>query len=76
MPKVRFHDLRHYHASWLYNHDIPDQYAAKHMGHDIQILKGIYQHLDLKKEHEIDDKIRQLYNAPCPTKCPTKTQDS
>lgn len=76
MPKVRFHDLRHYHASWLYNHDIPDQYAAKHMGHDIRILKAIYQHLDLKKEIEIDDKIRQLYNAPCPTECPTKTQES
>ena len=76
MPKVRFHDLRHYHASWLYNHDIPDQYAAKHLGHDILILKSIYQHLGLSKEQEIDDKIRQLYNAPCPTKCPTKTQQS
>lgn len=76
MPKVRFHDLRHYHASWLYNHDIPDQYAAKHLGHDILILKSIYQHLGLRKEQEIDDKIRQLYNAPCPTKCPTKTQES
>ena len=72
MPKVRFHDLRHYHASWLYYHDIPDQYAAKHLGHDIRTLKSIYQHLDLKKELEIDDKIRQLHNAPCPTKCPTK----
>ncbi len=76
MPKVRFHDLRHYHASWLYNHDIPDQYAAKHLGHDILILKSIYQHLGLSKEREIDDKIRQLHNAPRPTKCPTKTQES
>ena len=72
MPKVRFHDLRHYHTSWLYNHDIPDQYAAKHLGHDTLILKSIYQHLGLSKEQEIDDKIRQLYNAPRPI----KTQES
>ena len=44
----------------LYNNDIPDQYVAKYLGHDILILKSIYQHLGLSKEREIDDKIRQL----------------
>jgi len=42
LPLIRFHDLRHYHASWLYENDFPDQYAARHMGHDIQTLKATY----------------------------------
>lgn len=61
LPKIRFHDLRHYHASWLYARGIPDQYAAQRLGHDIQILKTIYQHLGLDKQVEIDDNIRQMY---------------
>lgn len=60
LPKVRFHDLRHYHASWLYKNNIPDQYAAKRLGHDVQTLKGIYQHLGLDVEKELDDNVRQL----------------
>ncbi|QNB48173.1 tyrosine-type recombinase/integrase [Thermanaerosceptrum fracticalcis] len=60
LPDIRFHDLRHYHASWLYAQGIPDQYAAKRLGHDIQTLKGIYQHLGLDKEKILDDNIRQL----------------
>lgn len=76
LPPIRFHDLRHYHATWLYENDIPDQYAAKRLGHDIQTLKSIYQHLGLKKEKEIDDKIRQLHEGPCPTTCPTETQET
>ena len=61
LPKIRFHDLRHYHASWLYARDIPDQYAAQRLGHDITILKSIYQHLGLDKQVEIDDSIRQMH---------------
>lgn len=63
LPKIRFHDLRHYHASWLYARGIPDQYAAQRLGHDIQILKGIYQHLGLDKKIEIDKNIRQMYSG-------------
>ena len=62
LPKIRFHDLRHYHASWLYAQGIPDHYAAQRLGHDIQILKSIYQHLGLDKKVEIDNNIRNLYN--------------
>lgn len=60
LPKVRFHDLRHYHASWLYSNDIPDQYAARRMGHDIQTLKTVYQHIDRERNNQIDDNIRRL----------------
>lgn len=62
LPQIRFHDLRHYHASWLYARGVPDQYAAKRLGHDIKILKGIYQHLGLDRQVEIDDKVRNLFN--------------
>ena len=61
LPQVRFHDLRHYHASWLYARNIPDQRAAELLGHDIKVLKTIYQHLGLDRRVEIDDNIRQLY---------------
>lgn len=64
LPKIRFHDLRHYHASWLYARGVPDQYAAQRLGHDIQILKSIYQHLGLDKQVEIDNNIRHMFNAP------------
>lgn len=60
--RIRFHDLRHYHASWLYSQKIPDQYAAQRMGHDISILKGIYQHLGLEDKKEIDNVIRTNFS--------------
>jgi integrase len=60
-PPVRFHDLRHYHASWLYDKGIPDHYAAERLGHDVQILKSIYQHLQASRRTEIDSNLRQLH---------------
>lgn len=60
-PSISFHDLRHYHASWLYDKGIPDQYAAQRLGHDVQILKSIYQHLGVSRRKEIDNNIRQLH---------------
>lgn len=62
LPDIRFHDLRHYHASWLYANGIPDQYAARHLGHDIRVLKTIYQHLGLDRQVEIDNKLRNIHN--------------
>ena len=62
LPKIRFHDLRHYHASWLYSKNIPDLYAAKMLGHDIHVLKSVYQHLGLDRQVEIEDKIREMYS--------------
>lgn len=61
LPKIRFHDLRHYHASWMYKQGIPDQYAAGRLGHDIHVLKGIYQHLDLDVKDEIDNLIKSNF---------------
>jgi len=60
--EIRFHDLRHYHATWLYINGIPDIYAAQRLGHDINTLKRIYQHIDADKQKDIDNKIIELLN--------------
>jgi integrase len=60
LPRIRFHDLRHYHASWLYDNEISDQYAAERLGHDIKILKGIYQHIGKDRQEKLDEKMRNL----------------
>lgn len=58
---IRFHDLRHYHASILYKNNVPDLYAAEKLGHDIWVLKRIYQHLGLKETKSLDEKIKGLF---------------
>ncbi len=64
LPKVRFHDLRHYHASFLYKNNVPDLYAAERLGHDIWVLKRIYQHLGLKERQDMDNKVKNLLADP------------
>ncbi len=59
--KVRYHDLRHYQATWLLDNDIPDDYAAKRMGQTKEVLRDIYQHLRPKKEKDLDEKIIKLH---------------
>jgi len=54
---IVFHDLRHYHASWLYKNGMPDLYSAERLGHDINTLKQIYQHMDKSIKLENDKKI-------------------
>lgn len=62
LPDVRFHDLRHYHATVLYKNGIPDQYAANRLGHDIMVLKKIYQHLQIDTKEEMDNKVIEIFN--------------
>ncbi len=61
LTEVRFHDLRHYHASLLYKNNVPDLYAAERLGHDIMVLKKIYQHLGLKEKQDIDQKVKDIF---------------
>jgi len=63
LPRIRLHDLRHYHASLLYKHNVPDHYAAEHLGHDIWVLKKIYQHLGLKEKKELDSKVKSIFSV-------------
>ena len=61
LPHIRFHDLRHYHASLLYKNNVPDLYAAERLGHDIMVLKKIYQHLGLEETKELDQKVKNIF---------------
>lgn len=56
---VRFHDLRHFYASMLLAQNVPDQYAAKLMGHSsTNMLHSVYQHIMADKMNEIDARIQ------------------
>lgn len=57
VPDYRFHDLRHYHATWLQDNYFPDSYAASRMGQTKDVLRGTYQHLRPNKQKELDDRI-------------------
>ncbi len=59
-PDITFHSLRHYHASWLYEQEIPDQYASKRLGHSVKVLKMVYQHIGVDREKIFDDKIKNI----------------
>ena len=62
-PAYTFHELRHYHATWLWDSEIPDKYAAKRMGQTVEVLKSTYQHLGLKKQDEVDEKVIAIAKA-------------
>lgn len=62
LPVVRFHDLRHYHATVLYKHGISDQYASERLGHDIMVLKKIYQHLESETKKEQEQKVIDIFS--------------
>lgn len=64
IPEFTFHALRHYHATVLYEEHYPDLYAAKRLGHDISVLKGIYQRLGLKQKESFDEKINDTFKKP------------
>lgn len=61
LPMIRFHDLRHYHASILYKQGFSDIYAAERLGHDIIVLKKIYQHLEKSVKIELDNKAKAIF---------------
>lgn len=62
-PDYSFHELRHFHATWMFENDFPDLYAAKRMGQTLQVLKETYQHLGLKRETELDEKVAEIENT-------------
>lgn len=61
LPDVTFHALRHYHATYLYEQGIPDKYVADRLGHDIVVLKQIYQHIGVDSEKILDEKIKNMF---------------
>jgi len=57
---ITMHNLRHYHASWLMENGIPDQYAAERLGHDVNTLRRIYQLINNKGKVDINKKITDM----------------
>jgi len=61
-PEITFHNLRHYQATVMYRNGIPDQYAAQRLGHDVVVLKKIYQHLQSNDNKAMDDRMKDIFN--------------
>lgn len=62
--KIRFHDLRHYHASYMLAAGIPDKYAMQRMGHaSNNMLHKVYQHIQADAQKEFSAKLNQSMSA-------------
>jgi len=62
LPKTRFHDLRHYHATMMLKHGIPDLYASKRLGHSsVSTTKEIYQHITNEMESQVETKLKEIF---------------
>lgn len=62
LPDIRFHDLRHFHATLLYEAGVSDKYAASRMGHDVMVMKKIYQHIRDAKAMQEEEKIKKMFS--------------
>lgn len=57
-PGTRFHDLRHFHASYLHAKGVPDQYIMARCGWKTDnVMKKIYMHTLQSEEKEMNQKI-------------------
>lgn len=55
---TRFHDLRHFHASWLHAKGIPDQYIMERMGWKTDTaMKKFYRHALASEEDNVNKRI-------------------
>lgn len=56
IPKIRFHDLRHSHASFLLYNGVSIDYVSKRLGHkNTRITLDVYAHMLKEKEHKEDE---------------------
>lgn len=62
--RIRVHDLRHSHASFLIEKGFSPLLIAERLGHEnIQTTLQIYSHLYPNKQHEVAEMIQQFYVA-------------
>lgn len=70
IPKIRFHDLRHSHASFLLYNGVSIDYVSKRLGHkNTRITLDVYAHMLEEKEHE-EDKIALDFLSSSPQMSP------
>lgn len=64
LQKIRFHDLRHSHASMLLNNDVNPKIGAERLGHSsVQIFLDRYAHLLPNMQRDAIDLIEAKMNA-------------
>jgi integrase len=66
LPTIRFHDLRHFHATALWKAGFDAQFAANRLGHDILVMTKTYTHMDDVYKLQADEKVNDLFSATKP----------
>jgi integrase len=62
VPHFSFHKLRHYFASELHAHKIPERYIAKVGGwSSLSVLQNIYEHTLRDKQEEFEEQITKVF---------------
>ena len=63
MDGIRFHDLRHFHASYLHSKGIPDQYIMARCGWKTDtVMKRIYRHTLQSEEEKKNKEIVNMFS--------------
>ena len=68
ITEIRFHDLRHYHATDLWKNGFDARFSADRLGHDIDVMQKRYTHMDSVYKQATEARISALYSAISPTK--------
>lgn len=60
----RFHDLRHFCASWMHSLGVPDSYIMQRCGwQNDQVLKSIYRHTLADQEKKFSDLTNSSFDS-------------
>ncbi|MFP7295816.1 tyrosine-type recombinase/integrase [Neobacillus niacini] len=63
VPKIRFHDLRHSHATYLLSKGVNIKVISERLGHsDIKITLNTYSHVGESMQKEVIEKLDHLIN--------------
>ena len=62
LPLTRLHDLRHYNAVLMMD-KVPDKVAAKRLGHSVDVLRKIYQHVRKDFDANAAEKINAIFES-------------
>ena len=62
LPEIRYHDIRHSHASLLFSQNIQDKFISQRLGHSsTTTTKEIYTHLYEKDKKEVGKIIEKIF---------------
>lgn len=76
IPRIRFHDLHHSHASFLLYNDVSIDYVSKRLGHkNTRITLDVYAHMLKEKEQE-QDQIALTFLSSSPQMSPDRKNNA